>query len=142
MFKKLCFICIYLLFAGCTSSQSLTFDVSTQDHVEVILQSPYDLKTDKDAFLIYDANLQKVAEGIFLPKETYESLLKEKSQIEVIEEDFHHESPYFLAKIDNNYVYVLFLDGSQTGIMLTCTTSKSQAKQIFNNLDFKILENS
>lgn len=142
MFKKLFFICICCLFIGCKTTQSLTFDVSTQDQVVVSIQNGLDLKTDQDNFLIYNHQNQKVAEGIFLPKETYESLLNEKSQVEVLEEDFKNKNPYFLCKVDNEYMYVVYLQGSQTGILLTCSTSKQETKQIFESLDFKILENS
>lgn len=142
MLKKLFFICICCLFTGCKTTQSLTFDVSTQDQIEVSIHNHYDLKTDQDNFLIYNRQNQKVAEGIFLPKETYESLLNEKSQVKVLEEDFKNKNPYFLCKVENDYMYVLYLKDSQTGILLTCSTSQKETKQIFENLDFKILENS
>ena len=99
-------------------------------------------KTDKDNFLIHNQQSQKIAEGLFLPEETYQSLLNEKEQVKVIEEDTKQGNPYFLCKVDNNYIYVLYIKGSHTGIMLTYTTSQKETKQIFENLDFKILENS
>ena len=44
MLKKLFFICFCFLFFGCTTTKSLTFDISTQDQIEVSIQKDYDLK--------------------------------------------------------------------------------------------------
>ena len=131
-------LCICL--TGC-SSQSMTFDVSTNDCIKVTL-SDYDLKTDHDNFLVYDQNNQKIAEGIFIPEETYKSLLKEKEQLIILEDSKKDSNPYFLCKNNKEYVYVLFLEHSHTGIFLTCFSSRSKAKNIFESLSFKIVENS
>ena len=142
MLKKLAFIMLCIFLIGC-KNQSITFDVSTQDRVQIEWNSAlYDLKTDQDNFIVYNANDKKVAEGIFIPKETYESLVKEKEKVRVLMDSRQENGPFFLCKVNSDYVYVLFLDHSQTGIYLTCTTNQKEAKQIFENLDIKILENS
>ena len=142
MLKKLACIMFCCFLVGC-AKQSITFDVSTQDRVQVTWNpSLYDVKTDQDNFIVFNANDKKVAEGIFIPKETYESLVKEKEKVQVLKDSSQKSNPYFLCRVDSDYIYVLFLTHSQTGIYLTCTTSQKEAKQIFDNLDIKILENS
>lgn len=142
MLKKIVLIMFCFLLTGC-GSQSIAFDVSTQDRVQITMSSSlFDLKTDKDTFVLYDANQQKVAEGLFIPKETYESLVQEKEKVDILEDSKKKNDPYFLCKVENSYIYVLFLHKSQTGIYLTCQTSQKEAKRLFENLDIKILENS
>ena len=140
MFKKFLLILLCLGCIGCTS-KTLTFNVSTQDQVEIQIKGNYQLTNEQGNFILEHDNKQK-AQGMFIPKETYQALLKEKENILILEEGKKDGNPYFLTQSNEDYVYILFLENSQTGIYLTCTGSKQEAKDIFSSFTFKITENS
>ena len=140
MIKKFLLILLCLGCSGC-QKQSMTFHVSTQDNVEIQVQGDYKLKNNKENFTIFK-DKKSLAQGMFIPKETYQALSDEKENILILEEGKKDKNPYFLTQSEGNYVYILFLNNSQTGIYLTCTGSKQDANSLFSAFTFKIVENS
>ena len=92
---------LFLIFSGCTKTYSLVFDVNTNDSIKISSKG-YDLKSDKNNFIIYDAQNKKIGEGFFVPLETYKSLMKEKKQVKVIKEAKKNNNPYFLCPVGKN----------------------------------------
>lgn len=123
---------------GCTKTNSLIFDVNTNDSIKVT-SKVYDLKYDENNFIIYDVQNKKIGEGFFIPKETYKSLVKEKNKVKVLKEASKNNNPYFLCPVDKKYVFVIYINQSHTGIYLTCSGTQKQAENLFDHLNFEII---
>lgn len=135
------------LLTGCTTSVSRTYEVATGDTVEVTLDT-----TDNDFSLVEEDNVLMITEdddtilsGSFVYQEicdVYEEMIKADDTIEIIEEDSANGLTWLfynfdgLSGLESNFI--VWIDGSNTGVLLASLQDPDDAKEAFECLTFSI----
>ena len=140
--KKLGIILFVLMIVvGCSShsSKSYTFNVSTGDSVEVTMDtSDGDTLSQSDGqFSVNDDTLQ----GIFLAKEDYDSYInaiESDSSAKIIDQSKNYLFYEYDGTSGKEHNFVLWLSGSDTGILIGSLASEKEAKACYDKLSFEV----
>lgn len=135
------------LTAGCSASTSstLTFDVSTGDSVAVALDTTdgYKLVEDDGSFIVQkDGDM--VLQGTFLTEEGFDEQAAaiDGDSVEVIEEADVDGNPYVFYEYTEdgsvNELILLWIDGSNTGVLLGGLNGAEESLKAFDALTFSV----
>lgn len=147
MKKKIVFLVLVLSLilpiTGCKSSKSYTFKVETNDSIEVTLdnnKNGYDMKSTIP--FIVKENGKNISEGTFIKNEYYKTYIeaaKQDSNYKIIDSSSNNDIEYIFYSYNNSeYVYVINIKNSKTGVVLTNKISEEKAKECFKLLTFKL----
>ena len=129
-----------MLLVGCTTNKAYTWKVETGDNIKVSLKTNdgYDINSNNPFEISKDE--KTVTYGIFVTMDTYnqyKNLIPNDSKSRVIEQDNKNGLEYIFYEYSGNtkeYNYVIKINDSNTGIILTNSTSEEEAKNIFSKL--------
>lgn len=136
--------CVLVMLVGCRfqTSVSFTFSVDTGDSIKVSLDTTDKYSLTSDVPFTISHNGETVSQGAFIYGEAYAQYVSaansdEKSQ--VLDSGTKDGNEYVFWCYDNKeYNYVIFVRGSNTGIVLGNTISEDSAKACFQRLSFSI----
>lgn len=147
MAAAVCMMTAVIGLTGCSTSVSLTYNVDTGDTVEVTLDT-----TDNDFSLGEEDNVIMVTEdddtilsGAFVYQDIcdiYEEMIKADDTIEIIEEDSANGLTWLFYSVDGlsgvESNFIVWIDGSNTGVLLASLQDSDDAKKAFECLTFSI----
>lgn len=135
-----------IVLTGCTTSMSYTYSVGTGDNVKVVLDTSDGLKleNDDDGFSVTEDD-ETILQGIFIDEDTYDfylEMVKNANGSENIEEDSANGLTWLFYEFDGNAGkesnYIVWIDGSDTGIIMGSLEGSRAAKKAFNSLTFTV----
>lgn len=136
-----------ILLTGCSTSVSYTYKVGTGDNVKVVLDTSDGLKleNDDDGFSVTDGDDETILQAIFIDEDTYDlyvEMVKNTGGAENIEEDSANGLTWLFYEFDGNAGtesnYIVWIDGSDTGIIMGSLEGSRTAKKAFNSLSFTV----
>ncbi len=135
------------LATGCTAGTTslLSFDVSTGDSVTVALDTSggYKLVEEDGDFIVQDDG-ETVLQGSFLTQEGYDEQAAaiDSESVEVIEEADVDGNPYVFYEYTEdgtvNELFLLWIDGSHTGVLLGSLSGAEASQRAFDALTFSL----
>lgn len=136
-----------VLFTACTTTltQSFTFTVETGDQVKVALDISDGLSlTQEEGTFTVSSGEDALLQGIFLNKDMYDQYLENiaAADAEVLEEASQDNLSYLFyeyegeAGTEDNFV--VWIEDSNTGLLLASLAGQEQAKTGFQHLSFTI----
>ncbi len=138
-------VSLAFLLVACSfsSSMSYTFTVSTGDDIQVSLDTAdgYRLTEENSTFSV-EKDDEVVLQGIFLDESMYSDYLEraKSGDITVIAEEEKDGNPYFYYQTEVSAgtacQILLWIDGSQTGIMLASLSPREDVDPAFERLTF------
>lgn len=133
-------VCVLSVFAGCkiSKSKSYTFDVETGDQVTLTLDTTddYDITSKLPFSISHDQDV--LMQGKFILGDGYEQYVEavhtdEKAQL--LDSGTKDGNDYIFWCYNNmEYNYVVYVNGSDTGVILSCPVSEDAAKACFERL--------
>ena len=137
---------LLILFSGCTTSKSYTFNVSTGDKVKisVITNDGYDM-TSSTPFKVKKDD-KTISTGTFAKKEAYDyykNAVDNDSSSKLIDSGTKGNISYFFYEHDGStkeYNYIIQIENSDTVVILGNTESEESAKNVFENLEISLEE--
>lgn len=135
-----------ILLTGCSTSMSYTYKVGTGDNVKVVLDTSDGLKLedDDDGFSVTEDD-ETILQGIFIDEDTYDlyvELVKIADGIENIEEDSANGLTWLFYEFDGQAGmesnFIVWIDGSDTGVLIASLAGSRGAKKAFNSLTFTV----
>ncbi len=133
------------LLAACSfsTSMSYTFTVSTGDEIKISLDTSDGYRlTEEDSTFSVEKDDEVVLQGIFLDETMYNDYMEraKAADISVIAEDEKDGNPYFYYQTEVSAgtacQILLWIDGSQTGIMLASLSPQEDVDPAFERLEF------
>lgn len=135
-----------IVLTGCTTSMSYTYKVGTGDNIKVELDTSEDLMLESgdDGFSVTEDD-ETILQGIFVDEDTYDlymEMVKYADGVEIVEEDSANGLTWVLYEFDGNAGmesnYIVWIDGSDTGIIMGSLEGTRAAKKAFNSLTFTV----
>lgn len=139
-----------IVLTGCSTSMSYTYKVGTGDNVEVKLDTSEDLvlknelESGDDGFCVTEDD-ETILQGIFIDEDTYDfyvEMVKIADGVENIEEDSANGLTWLFYEFDGQAGmesnYIVWIDGSDTGIIMNSLEGSRAAKKAFNSLTFTV----
>lgn len=145
--RKLVFISILLMLVffvtGCStrSNKSFTYNVETGDSVKVKLDTSKGYDLDSDLPFTISKDGEKLTKGKFITLYGYEEtleLLEENSDISIIDSGKKDGNEYTFFSYNDEYIHLIKVKDSKTGIYLYNTESEDSAKECFERLTFTL----
>ncbi len=139
-------VLVMIVLTGCSTSMSYTYEVGTGDNVEVKLDTSEGLKLENedDGFCVTEDD-ETVLQGIFIDEDTYDmyrNAVENTDEAEIIEDDSEDGLTWIFYELDGNAGtesnYIVWIDGSDTGILMGGLEGSSAAKKAFNSLTFTV----
>lgn len=135
-------ILLSLVLTGCTKTVSFTYKVETGDTIKVELKTDDKYKLSSKVPFTISKDDKTLSTGTFLTNDgykTYENAIDTGNGIEVFEEKDNKDISYtFFSVNDKQFVYLIKVKDSNTGIFLENKNSKEEAKEIFDMLTFTL----
>lgn len=135
-------ILLSLVLTGCTKTVSFTYKVETGDTIKVELKTDDKYKLSSKVPFTISKDDKTLSTGTFLTNDgykTYENAIDTGNGIEVFEEKDNKNISYtFFSVNDKQFVYLIKVKDSNTGIFLENKNSKEEAKEIFDMLTFTL----
>lgn len=146
--KRICLLLLAVLwaiiFTACSthSNMAFTFNVETGDSVKVSLDTSNGLQlTQDDGKFSVNKGDQKVLQGMFITKQTYDSYIEitDSSDVTVIEEgNGNNNNAYRFYECEGNsgkeYDYIVWVSNSNTGVLIGSIEGKDEVKAAFDKL--------
>lgn len=140
---------ILLMLALCacemTSSVSYSFDVATGDRIKVELDTSTGLAlSQKDGRFYVKDGEEKLLEGLFITRETYEERLamESSSEITTVEQSTADGNPYWMYEVEGGAGLetdcLLWVEGSDTGVLMGSLAGREKAQDAFAHLTFSV----
>ncbi|MEG0315078.1 MAG: hypothetical protein RR646_07465 [Erysipelotrichaceae bacterium] len=144
--KSFIVVCLFLgVLSGCSTSTSMsyTYDVATEDKIEVKLNTSEKHKLSSEVPFTISKDDEIFTTGMFLTIEKYDEFIasyKEASNVELYESSTKDNIEYSFYKVDGKvgieYDYFIKIKDSNTAIVLGNLISKESATEMFNLLSF------
>ena len=136
----LCAMVIILALTGCASSMDLT-SVWAEDTVEVTLDDSEGLMLATEVFDVMEDGAP-ILRGMLTNVdicETDKNMLEADDTAEIIEEGSANGITWILYNIDDTECrFIVWIDGSETGMILSSVEDPDTAKKAFNSLTFSV----
>ena len=140
---------ILLILALCacevTSSFSYSFDVATGDRIKVELDTSTGLDlSQKDGRFFVKEGEDKIVEGLFITRETYEErmAMEGSPEITTVEQSEKDGNSYWMYEVDGQAGLetdcLLWVEGSDTGIRMGSLAGREKAQNAFAHLTFSV----
>ncbi|MDE6712454.1 MAG: hypothetical protein K2K20_01805 [Lachnospiraceae bacterium] len=131
---------------GCSTSISYTYEVGTGDTVKLALDTSDGLmlENEDDIFIVTEDD-ETILQGSFIDEDTYDyymEMVKIADGVENIEEDSANGLTWLfyefdgLAGMESNFI--VWIDGSDTGVLIASLAGSRGAKKAFNSLTFTV----
>lgn len=139
----LCFavlVCMLAMFAGCTTSSSMTylFSVDNGDSVKITLDTTDHYKMTSEVPFTISHDGETLSQGAFIQGEAYSEYINAVERDEkayVLDSGTKDGNEYEFWKYnDSEYNYVIKVAGTNTGIVLGNNVSQESAQECFNRL--------
>lgn len=143
----ICMLFMVLALAGCSTSMSYVYEVETGDDVEVKLDTGEGLLlNDEDGSFSVTEDDDTILQGSFVDEDAYEAYksLYETADnvVEVIEEDSANGISWILYYVDGRAGmecdFIIWIDGSDTGVIMASLEDPDVAKEAFDSLSFSV----
>ncbi len=140
LFKLSILVIAVLLITGCSSSlfKSFTFNIDNGDQIKIKLdiKNGLDINSELPFSITKDENVLTM--GNFLQKvgyDQYSEAAKTDPNATVLEEGEYLGNSYvFWSYEDKEYNHVIYINDSNTALLLSNQVSKEEAKEIFESL--------
>ena len=129
---------ILLTVAGCSTSKSFTWNVTTGDKIKIEVDTTggYDITSELPFAISKDG--ETLSQGTFVTIDGYNQYMnavKTDSNANIIDSGTKNGVTYTFYSFNNSeFNYLIKIDGSNTGILLGNPNSQSEAEEIFNKL--------
>lgn len=132
-----------ILLTACnfSTNKSYTFDVETGDKIKVALDTSSGLSlSQKDGQFSVTEDDENILQCIFITEETYNQYVKIKGQqgMTVLEESEKDGNPYYMYEFEGEAGtednFILWVDDSNTGVILASLAGEEKAKKAFEKL--------
>ncbi len=132
-----------ILLTACnfSTNKSYTFDVETGDKIKVALDTSSGLSlSQKDGQFSVTEDDENILQCIFITEETYNQYVKIKGQqgMTVLEESKKDGNPYYMYEFEGEAGtednFILWVDDSNTGVILASLAGEEKAKKAFEKL--------
>lgn len=147
IFISILTVLISILICACSfhSDMSFIFNVETGDSVKVKLDISNGLSLTQDGgqFTVMKGE-EKILLGMFITEDTYNQYmsLEDSGQMTVIEKDTYENKEYMFYECEGEsgteYDFLVWIDDSNTGVLMGSTVGESDAKEAFLSLSFSI----
>lgn len=132
----------FLLFVGCSRTDTISIKADTGDTVEIILNKSGGFKMQKNDDKTFTVTYKgKKCNGSFITSEYFDdasdSILNDDT-VKKISSVQSNGRTYILYQCDDEYYYMIQPDDSDTGIFLECDSSVEEAQKFFRHLKFNI----
>ncbi|MBO5479223.1 MAG: hypothetical protein J6A04_05990 [Clostridia bacterium] len=133
-------VVLLFLLAGCTSSMSYTYKVTTGDTIKVKLNTSdgYSITSELPFKVIKDNTT--LTQGTFITLEGYEQYItavNKDSNSKIIDRGTKNGVDYIFYSYNNSeFNYIVKIVDSKTGILLGNSVSEQSAKECFERLTF------
>ncbi|MDE6742756.1 MAG: hypothetical protein K2J95_02630 [Lachnospiraceae bacterium] len=135
-----------MVLTGCSTSISYTYEVGTGDTVKLALDTSDGLmlENEDDIFIVTEDD-ETILQGSFIDEDTYDyymEMVKIADGVENIEEDSANGLTWLfyefdgLAGMESNFI--VWIDGSDTGVLIASLAGSRGAKKAFNSLTFTV----
>lgn len=136
----LCVMVIILALTGCASSMDMV-GFWAEDTVEVTLDTSEGLMLMSECFNVMedgDSILRGMVTNVDVC-ETDKTMLEADDMAEFIEEGSANDITWILYNVDDTEChFIVWIDGSDTGMILTSGEDPDTAKKAFNSLTFSV----
>lgn len=131
---------------GCSTSISYTYEVGTGDTVKLVLDTSDGLmlENEDDIFIVTEDD-ETILQGSFIDEDTYDyymEMVKIADGVENIEEDSANGLTWLLYEFDGlagmESNFIVWIDGSDTGVLIASLAGSRGAKKAFNSLTFTV----
>lgn len=141
-----CTILGIMILTGCTTSISYTYKVETGDNVKVTLDTTDGLMLEnEDDILVITRDDETILQGTFCNIylcDTYADLMRNDDSIKIIEEDSANGITWLMCTLDGaagkEIDIVVWIDGSDTGLLLASLEDEDITEEAFDSLTFTI----
>lgn len=141
-------ILLSIILTGCTKTISYTYAVETGDDIKIELyknnDSSYKLSSNVPFTISKDD--KTLSTGSFLTSEGYDLYkynISVESHIKIFEEDEKDGIVYtFFSVKDEQFMYLIKVKDSNTGILLENDHSKKEAQEVFEMISISLVKNS
>lgn len=142
-----CMMLTTLTLSGCSTSMSYVYEVETGDDVEVKLDTGEGLLlNDEGGSFSVTEDDDTILQGSFVDEDAYEAYksLYETADnvVEVIEEDSANGISWILYYVDGRAGmecdFIIWIDGSDTGVIMASLEEPDVAKEAFDSLSFSV----
>lgn len=138
--KVLSLVAILLILVGCKRTFTVKYAVSTGDNIEITLTTGdgYKLDTNVPFNVSKDDNI--VSTGKFTTLDGYDlvkSMINLSSNYTILDSGSKDNIEYVFYKYNTQYVYMIKINDSKTGILLENNISQESAEEVFNRLSYK-----
>ena len=132
----------FLLFVGCSRTDTISIKADTGDTVEIILNKSGGFKMQKNDDKTFTVTYKgKKCNGSFITSEYFDdasdSILNDDT-VKKISSAQSNGLTYILYECDDEYYYMIQPDDSDTGIFLECDSSVEETQKFFRHLKFNI----
>ncbi|MDE6686656.1 MAG: hypothetical protein K2K17_05020 [Lachnospiraceae bacterium] len=135
-----------MVLTGCSTSISYTYEVGTGDNIKLALDTSDGLmlENEDDIFIVTEDD-ETILQGSFIDEDTYDyymEMVKIADGVENIEEDSANGLTWLfyefdgLAGMESNFI--VWIDGSDTGVLIASLAGSRGAKKAFNSLTFTV----
>lgn len=136
---------VFICACSVNTNMSFTFNVETGDSVKVKLDTSNGLLlTQDDGQFTVMKDEENILLGMFITEDTYNQYmsLEDSAQMTVIEKDTVENKKYMFYECEGEsgteYDFVVWIDGSNTGVLMGSTVGESDAREAFSSLSFSI----
>lgn len=142
----ICMLFMVLALAGCSTSMSYVIEVETGDDVEVKLDTGEGLLLNfEDGRFSVTEDDDMILQGLFIDEDTYEAyknLAETDDTLEIIEEDSANGITWIFYNFDGasgmESNFIVWIDGSDTGMLIGSLEDSDVAKEAFDSLSFSV----
>ncbi len=136
-------IAIAATIAGCTSSMSYTFNVGTGDKIVVKLDTSNGLSLSAKNPITVSRDETDVSHIIFIEGDMYDdyaSLANIDENVNVLESGEKDGNSYVFWNYGSEWNCVLFVNGSDTAVLIGNAISEDSARECLNSLTFSVAD--
>ncbi len=148
MKRILCTLGIFIIglcsLTACQSKKAVTYQVDTGDKITITLKTSgdYDLTAEVPFKITKDG--KELSQGKFMSASSYDqliSMLSGRSDIQIVDSGEKDGNSYtFYSPNHVEYIYIIKINNSQTGVLLTNSHSQAEAQECFQLLTFQLAD--
>lgn len=131
---------VLLLLVGCNKSYSFTYKVSSGDNVKIDLNATGGYSFDSSLPFKINKDGSTLMQGEFITLDgynMYKQLITSQSTYQVLDTGSIDNIEYVFYSTNSQYSYIIKINNSNTGLLLTSSVSKEAAEDVFDRLTFK-----
>ncbi len=137
---------VCLALSGCSSvktSVSYTFSVETGDKIKITLDTTDDYSMTSQMPFSVSKGDEVQSQGTFVTKDTYRSyvdIVEGEDSAEKLDSGSKDGIEYLFWSTGDEYDYAIYIEDSDTGLLIGNNVSRESAEECFSRLQFSLVE--